>query len=143
MPYPFQILQSPDRVVMLYEHLHAMREIYTDGSAHPDIPVEFWMGDSRGRWDKDSLVVDVTTFTDQTWFDRAGNVHSDALHVVERYTRTSADHLLYEATIEDPKVFTRQWKMSMPFYRRKERAIQILENECYAISPGVSGPTTR
>ena len=71
------------------------------------------MGQSVGRWDGDTLVVDVTGFNDQTWFDRSGNFHSDALHVVERYTRTSRDVIAYEATIEDPKVFTRPWKMSM------------------------------
>ena len=143
MPYPFQVLQFPDRVVILYEHLHATREIYTDGSPHPDMPVEFWMGDSRGRWDRDSLVVDVTKFTDQTWFDRAGNFHSDALHVVERYTRSSPDHLLYEVTIEDPKVFTRPWKMRMPLYRRQESTIQILENECYALARENAPPEAR
>jgi hypothetical protein len=132
MPYPFQIFQFPDRVVILYEYLHATREIFTDGSRHPDIPVEFWLGDSRGRWEGNTLVVDVTLFTAETWFDRAGNFHSDALHVVERYTRTGADHLLYEATIEDSKVFTRPWKIRMPVYRRQEPNSQLLEYECYA-----------
>jgi hypothetical protein len=90
------------------------------------------MGDSRGRWDGNTLVVDVTLFTAQTWFDRAGNFHSQDLHVVERYTRTGPDHLLYEVTIEDPKVFTRPWKMRMPLYRRQEPNSQLLEFECYA-----------
>ena len=134
MPSPFQILQFPDRVVFLYEHLHAVREIFTDGSPHPNLPVEFWLGDSRGRWEGATLVVDVTQFTSQTWFDRAGNFHSDALHVIERYTRTGPEHMLYEATIEDPKVFTRPLRMSMPLYRRQEAEIQILENECYALT---------
>jgi hypothetical protein len=132
MPFPFQIFQFADRVAILYEYLHTTREIYTDGSPHPNLAAEFWMGDSRGRWDRDTLVVDVTLFTDQTWFDRAGNFHSDALHVVERYTRTGPDHIRYEATIEDPKVFTRPWKMSMPLYRRQEMNTQLLEYECYA-----------
>jgi hypothetical protein len=132
MPFPFQIFQFPDRVVILYEYLHTTREIYTDGSRHPTMPVEFWMGDSRGRWEGNTLVVDVTLFTGETWFDRAGNFHSDALHVIERYTRTGPDHLLYEAAIEDPKVFTRPWKMRMPVYRRQEPNIQLLEYECYA-----------
>jgi hypothetical protein len=134
MPYPLQILQFRDRVVILYEHLHATREIYTDGSRHSDLLADFWLGDSRGRWEGSTLVVDVTKFTGQTWFDRAGNFHSDALHVVERYTRTGPAHLQYEVTIDDPKVFTRPWKMSMPLYRRQEAAIQILENECYALA---------
>ena len=131
VPHPFQIFQRADRVVILYEYLHTTREIYVDGSRHPDIPVEFWMGDSRGRWDGNTLVVDVTLFTDQTWFDRAGNFHSSALHVVERYTRTGRDHMLYEARIEDPQVFTRPWTMRMPLYRRQEAA-PLLEFECYA-----------
>ncbi|MEO8257527.1 MAG: hypothetical protein ABI868_09315 [Acidobacteriota bacterium] len=132
MPHPFQIFQYPDRVVILYEYLHATREIFTDGSRHPVAAVDFWMGDSRGRWEGDALVVDVTNFNDQTWFDRSGNFHGDALHVVERYTRTDADHLLYEATIDDPKVFTRPWTMRMPLYRRQEANVQLLEFECYA-----------
>jgi hypothetical protein len=134
MPYPFQILQYRDRVVILYEHQHVTREIFTDGSPHSNLQTEFWMGDSRGRWDGESLVVDVTKFTDDTWFDRAGNFHSEALHVVERYTPVGPDHLRYEATIEDPKVFTRPWTMSMPLYRRQEPGVQILENECYALA---------
>jgi hypothetical protein len=88
------------------------------------------MGWSRGSWDGDTLVVDVTSMGDQTWFDRAGNYHSDALHVVERYTRTDPDHLTYEATIEDPKTFTRPWKISMPLYRRVEKNMQLLEYKC-------------
>jgi hypothetical protein len=141
MPHPFQIFQLRDRVVMLYQHLHVTREIFTDGSPHPNIPVEFWMGDSRGRWEGNTLVVDVTHFTDQTWFDRAGNFHSGQLHVVERYTPTGPDHVQYEATIEDPKVFTRPWKMRMPLYRRKEPAVQILEHECYALAREEAGNT--
>ena len=85
-------------------------------------PIEWFMGDSRGRWEGDTLVVDVVHFTDQTWFDRSGNFHSAALHVVERYTPIDANHINYEATIEDPKVFTRPWKMSMALYRRLDRA---------------------
>jgi hypothetical protein len=90
------------------------------------------MGDSRGRWEGDTLVVDVVHFNDQTWFDQAGNHHSEALHVIERYTAIDRDHLNYEVTIEDPKVFTRSWKMSMPLYRRIERNVQLLEYECAA-----------
>jgi hypothetical protein len=143
MPFPFQILQYRDRVVILYEHLHATREIFTDGSAHSNMVADFWMGESRGRWDGNALVVDVTKFTDQTWFDRAGNFHSDALHVVERYTPVGPDHLQYEATIDDPKVFTRPWTMRMPLYRRQERSMQILENECYALARDQATPEAK
>jgi hypothetical protein len=97
-----------------------------------EAPADSWMGWSNGRWEGETLVIDTTGFNDLSWFDRAGNFHSDDLHVVERYTRTGPDHMRYEATIEDPKVFTRPWKMSMPLYRRQETNSQLLEYECYA-----------
>jgi len=130
MPFPFQIFQTPTYTAFVYEYVHAVRHIFTNGTPHPRGPIEWWLGDSRGHWEGDTLVVDVVHFTDQTWFDRAGNFHSDALHVVERYTPTSADHLLYEATIEDPKVFTRSWKISMPLYRRLEPGVQLMDFRC-------------
>ena len=129
MPFPFEIVQTPRHVGIFYEFLHMTRMVYVDGSKHPEA-LEFWMGDSRGRWEGDTLVVDVADFNDQTWFDRAGNFHSEELHVVERYSPMSANHLRYEATIEDPKVFTRPWKISMPLYRRLEKDTEILEYEC-------------
>jgi hypothetical protein len=131
MPYPFQIFQAPGHVVMAYEYVHANRHVYMD-SAHPRGPIEWWMGDSRGRWDGDTLVVDVVHLTDQTWLDGSGNFHSELLHVVERYTPAGPDHIQYEAVLEDPKVFTRPWKMSMLLYRRKEPRARILEYECYS-----------
>ena len=134
MPYPFQIVQTPTFVAILYEYIHVTRHIYVDGTPHPKGPIDnWWMGDSRAHWEGNTLVVDVIHLTDQTWLDRAGNFHSDALHVVERYTPTDRDHLLYEATIEDPKVFTRPWKMSMPLYRRQEPNVQLLDYECYTL----------
>jgi hypothetical protein len=131
MPYPFQIFQTPKHVAIVYEYVHAVRRVFMD-SPHPDGEIEWYMGDSRGRWEGDTLVVDVVHFTDKTWFDRSGNFHSAALHVVERYTPVSANHIDYEATIDDPKVFTRPWKMSLPLYRRMDKGMRILENECYA-----------
>ena len=130
LPYPFQIVQTPKLMAITYEFAHALRNIPIDGSPHPDGLPDTWMGDSRGRWDGDTLVVDVTNFNDQTWFDRAGNFHSDALHVIERYSPMDADHIRYEATIEDPKVFTKPWRISMPLYRRVEKNPAILEYEC-------------
>jgi len=129
MPFPFQIFQTPKYIAMVFEYAHAFRTLHTDGTEHLKGPINWWLGDSRGRWEGDTLVVDVVHFTDQTWFDRAGNFHSDALHLVERYTLMGPDHLNYEVTIEDPQVFTRPWKMSMPLYRRKERNVRILEYE--------------
>jgi hypothetical protein len=114
MPYPFQILQGTDTILMAYEFAGTTRRIQM----------------TDGHWEGETLVVDVTDFNDQTWFDRAGNFHSDALHIVERYTAVSPYHLMYEVTIEDPKVFTRPWKMRMPLYRRFENEKRILEYKC-------------
>ena len=105
MPQPFQIFQSSNTILMSYQYAGAVRTIYMQNPG--PAPADSWMGWSVGHWEGETLVVDVTSLNDQTWFDRAGNFHSDALHVVERYTATDRDHLLYEATIEDPKVFTR------------------------------------
>jgi hypothetical protein len=132
MPHPFQIVQQADKVSILYEYQHAVRYIYMNGNPHPDGQIEWWMGDSRGRWEGNTLVVDVIHFNDLTWFDRAGNFHSNALHVVERYTPTGPDHLLYEATIEDPLVFTEPWTISMPLYRRQETPSELFEYQCHA-----------
>ena len=129
MPFPFQMIQTSDHMVITYELAHAVRIIYTDGSPHP-LPNDFWMGDSRGRWDGDTFIVDTTHFNDRTWFDAAGNFHSTALHVVERYTPTSPHHMTYEATIEDPEVFTRPWTIRMPVYRRLEESLQLLDYDC-------------
>ncbi len=95
-----------------------------------EAPIESWMGWSNARWDGDTLVIDVTGFNGQTWFDRAGNFATEALHVVERYTMIGNDHIEYEATIEDPNVFTRPWKISMPLYRRIDKNIQLLQFRC-------------
>ncbi len=130
MHFPFQIFQTPKFVAITYEYVHASRTIYMNGSPHLD-DIDFWMGDSRGRWDGDTLVVDVADNNPDTWLDSSGNFHSEALHVVERYTRTGPDTLLYEATIEDSKVFTRPWKISMTLYRNTEKNAQLNEYECH------------
>jgi hypothetical protein len=132
LPYPFQIFQSPGRMLIVYGYSYARREInmVPKGKA----PADFWMGWSDGRWDGDTLVVDVTSFNDQSWFDRAGNFHSDQLHVVERYTLITPYHIAYEATIEDPKVFTRPWKISMPLYRLVDKNAQLLEFKCVELT---------
>jgi len=131
--FPFQIFQGDgDDLLMVYPFAAANRVIYMKDRS--ELPVDSWMGWSRGRWEGDTLVVDVTGLRAETWFDRAGNFHSDALHVVERYTPVSPYHLQYEATIDDPKVFTRPWKISLPLYRRVERQIQLLEFKCVPFS---------
>ena len=128
MPYPFQIIQSTNKIQMAYTFSNAARTIHLDKVEGP--PDDTWMGHAVGHWEGDTLVVDVTNFNDKTWFDRAGNFHSDALHVVERFTPIGADALRYEVTIEDPKVFTRPWKIAMPIYRRLEPNIQLLDYQC-------------
>jgi len=132
MPFPFQIVQSTSKIMMIYEFATAQRTIHMNQVK--ESPVDTWMGHSMGRWEGDTLVVDVKSFNSETWFDRAGNFHSDELHVVERYTPSSNDHLEYEVTIEDPKVFARPWKMRMPLYRRQERDVQLLEFRCVPFS---------
>jgi hypothetical protein len=132
MPFPFQIVQGDNKVIIAYEYASASRIINLD-KVEP-APADSFMGWSVGRWEGDTLVVDVTGLNDKTWFDRAGNFHSDALHVVERYTPASPEVLRYEATIEDQRVFTRPWKMSFPLYRRMDRNAQFLEFKCVPFS---------
>src|SRR5580658_2556716 len=128
MPYPFQIIQSPKVVTMHYEYAGGFRSI--DMGKPTEAPTDSWMGWSSGHWEGDTLVVVVTGLIDKTWFDRAGDFHSDVLKVTERYTPRSADTLMYEATIEDPKTFSRPWKISMPLYRHVEKNAQIMEYKC-------------
>ena len=128
MPFPFQIIQSQQHVMIVHEYAGAVRTIYMDD--HKEAPANSWMGWSNGHWDGDTLVIDTTGFNGMTWMDRSGNFHSDALHVVERITARSPETLLYEVTIEDPNVFTRPWTMSMPLYRRVEANVRILEFRC-------------
>lgn len=132
MPFPFQIIQGTNKTLIAYEFASANRVIHMDPV--PESPVDTWMGHSVGRWDGDTLVVDVTAFNGQTWFDRAGNHHSSALHVVERYTPVTPYHINYEATIEDSNTFTRPWKITLPLYRRMEENMQLLEFRCVEFS---------
>ena len=128
MPYPFEITQSANKVHMSYEFANAARTIHLDDVEGP--PTELWMGHSVGRWEGDTLVVDVTDFNDKTWFDRAGNHHGFGLTVVERFTLMTPDVIQYDVTIEDPDTFTRPWQISMPLYRRMEPNIQLIEYRC-------------
>ncbi len=128
LPHPFQIIQSAAKIQMIFEFANAQRTIHlTKMEPYPNV---LWMGYSVGHWEGDTLVVDVTDFTDATWFDRAGDFHSDALHVTERYTAAGKDVIHYEATMEDPQVFTRPWKISMPLYRRLEPNAQLMDFKC-------------
>ena len=128
LPFPFQIVQGADEITIAYEFSSATRTIHLRDHQQPAI--DSWMGWSNGSWNGDTLVVDVTGFNGNTWFDRAGNFHSNALHVVERYTPATPYHLDYEVTIEDPNVFERPWTMRMPLYRRMDAGAQVMDFRC-------------
>ena len=128
LPSPFQIIQGTDNILIAYEFATSNRTIAM--KTHAAAPVDSWMGWSNGHWEGDTLVVDVTGLNGKSWLDRAGNFTSDKVHVTERYVLTDATHLQYEATIEDPTVFTRPWKISLPLYRRMEKNAQLLEFKC-------------
>jgi hypothetical protein len=134
-PFPFQIIQGSDTIMMSYEFADAVRMVYMKNPG--PAPDDSWMGWSIGHWDGDTLVVDVTSQNDQTWFDRAGDFHSDELHVVERYTPVDANIIMYEATIQDPKTFSRPWKISMPLYRHVEKNAQLMEFKCIPFAEDV------
>jgi hypothetical protein len=128
MPYPFQIVQSPRGILMAYEYASANRVINMGKPV--EASVDTWMGTANGRWEGDTLVIDNTGFNDESWFDRAGDFHSDQLHVVERFTLMDADHMNYVATIEDPQTFTRPWKISLTLYRNVDKNAQLTEFKC-------------
>jgi len=128
LPFPFQIVQSKNRILFSYEYASAARVV--NMGPPTKAPDNFWMGWSNGHWEGETLVIDVTNFNDQTWFDHAGDFHSDALHVTERYTAISPAALMYEARMEDPKTFSRPWNISMPLYRHLEKNAQLLEFKC-------------
>ena len=128
MPFPFQIIQSTDRVIIAYQFASASRTIPVGGTS--EAPVDSWMGWSNGHRDGDTFVVDVAGINDLSRLDRAGNYHSAALRVQERYTPMSPYHLQYEATITDPEVFTRPWTIRFPLYRRVEENLRLLEFKC-------------
>ena len=128
LPFPFQIFQSDTAFFIAYEYAGAARNIYLKDPGPP--AVDSWMGQSVGRWDGDTFVVDANGFNDQSWFDRSGNFHSEALRVTERYTMTGPDHIQYEATIDDAKVFTRPWKVRMPLYRHVNADARLNQFKC-------------
>jgi hypothetical protein len=129
LPLPFEITQTASHILMAYEFAHTTRSIFLDGTPHLE-DLDFWMGDARGKWDGDALVVDTVSLGDKTWFDEAGNFHSDALKVVERFTPLDSSHVNYEATMDDARVFTRPWKLNVIMYRRLEKNLELLDYEC-------------
>src|SRR4029078_8243092 len=135
--FAFQIFQTPTHIAETFEWSQLHRLIYVNVSK-PPAGIDFWMGDSRGRWEGDTLVVDVTNHNDRTWFDMSGNFHSEAMRLVERYTLRDADTMQYEVTVTDPKVFTRPWPISMHFYRHKDMP-RLLEYHCQAEKEEANG----
>ena len=132
MPYPFQIVQGQKDILFVYEYASSNRIVHM--SNHTEAPVDSWMGWSNGKWDGDTLVIETEGFNDQSWFDRAGNHHSEALKVTERFSMQGDNVLMYEARMEDPKTFTRPWTIRMPLYRRLEPNVQLLEFKCVEFS---------
>ena len=135
MPYPFQIVQGDGDILFVYAFASANRPVHmTDIRTLNDVPIDMWMGWSNGSWDGDTLVVEVIANDDRTWFDRAGNYHSNAMTVTERYTLIDENHIRYEATIDDPNTFSRPWTISMPLYRDVSPNAELLDFKCVEFS---------
>lgn len=133
-PAPFQIFQRASDLTLVHQFGNQVRTIPTDGSLHPaDADQDLFLGDSRGKWEGDTLVVDINDFNEETWLDRAGNFHSDQLHVVERWSFVDKDTLSYSATLDDPKVFSKPWTVSVLLHRRRDRDFQLIEDYCYTL----------
>ena len=132
MPYPFQIVQSPQGILFVYEYASANR--FVNMGKPVEAGSDTWMGTNNGHWEGETLVIDVTGLNGLAWLDRAGDFMSDNAHVVERFTRVDPYHMNYEATVEDPKTFTKPFKISMPLYRRVEKNAQILDFKCVEFS---------
>jgi len=126
--FPVQIVQIPGQVLMLFEYDHFIRRIYTDGRPHDSEQGPLWMGDSIGKWEGDTLVVDTTNFNDKTFIDRVGRPHSDALHVVERMRRIDQNSLEIAFTIDDPKAYTKPWGAKLIF--ESKPTWKVLEQIC-------------
>jgi hypothetical protein len=128
-PEPFQIFQRPRDLTLVYQFGHSVRTIHTNGTKHPDGDRnQFWLGDSRGHWEGDTLVVDVAGFNDETWLDRAGNFHGEQFHVVERWKYLDPNTIEYKATLEDPEVYSRPWTLSVLLHRHREKNFQLIED---------------
>ena len=133
MPYPFQIVQGEGDVILFsYTFANANRPVFMRD--HQRAPVDLWMGHSNGSWDGDTLVIEVNSNIENTWLDRAGNHHSPAMIVTERYTLMDENHIQYEATIEDPETFERPWTIRLPLYRRLDENVQLLKFKCVEFS---------
>ena len=140
-PAPFQIFQRDRDLTLLHQLGHQIRTIHTNQTLHPE-PDEagrwsledgLWLGDSRGTWDGDTLVVDVIGFTSETWLDRSGNYHSQSLHVVEKWSFVDEDTISYTATLEDPEVYSEPWTLNVLLHRRRDNDFQLIEDYCFTL----------
>jgi hypothetical protein len=133
-PAPFEIFERERDLTLVHQFGHQVRTIHTNGTLHPtDQNQEFWLGDSRGHWEGDTLVVDVTDFSDATWLDRAGDYHSTELHVIERWRFLDPNTIAYTATVEDPKVYSKPWTINILLNRRREANFELIEDYCFTL----------
>ena len=132
-PEPFQIFQRALDLNIVQQFGHSVRTIHTNNTEHPEDANDWWLGDSRAKWDGDTLVVDSIDFNDKTWLDHAGNFHSDALHITEHWKLLDPNTIEYKATLEDPKVFTKPWNISVILYRHREKNFQLIEDYRYTL----------
>ncbi|KRA83620.1 hypothetical protein [Altererythrobacter sp. Root672] len=133
-PAPFQIFQRERDLTLIHQLGHQVRTIHTNGTLHPvELDAGLWLGDSRGKWEGDTLVVDVNGFAGETWLDRSGNFHSESLHVVEKWTLIDANTISYTATMDDPEVFTAPWTIDVLLHRRRDKNFQVIEDYCFTL----------
>ncbi len=133
-PAPFQIFQRDRDLTLVHQLGHQVRTIHTNETLHPvELEEPYYLGDSRGHWEGDTLVVDVANFNEETWLDRSGNYHSDELHVVERWSFVDKDTISYQATVEDPKVFSAPWTVNVLLNRRRDKNFQLIEDYCFTL----------
>lgn len=133
-PAPFQIFQRDRDLTLVHQFGHQVRTIHTNGTLHPEnVDSNYWLGDSRGSWEGDTLVVDVTYNNDETWLDRAGNYHSDALHVIERWSFLDKDTIAYKATLDDSEVYSRPWTINIVLNRRRDPNFELIEDYCFTL----------
>jgi len=133
-PAPFQIFQRDRDLTLVHQFGHQVRTIHTNATLHPEgLEEGYWLGDSRGHWEGDTLVVDVNNFNEETWLDRAGNTHSDALHVVERWAYVDKDTISYSATLDDKNVFAKPWTINILLNRRRDKDFQLIEDYCFTL----------
>jgi hypothetical protein len=142
-PFPMQVIQGPNEVIMLFEYDSIRHQIFTDGRQHDTSLGPLWMGDAIGHWEGDALVADTVNFNDKTWLDRVGHPHSDQLHVIERIRRINRDHLIDDITIDDPKAYTKPWTAHLDFLLRPKWTLAEQFCEDQGDFEGIEGDETK